>query len=295
MTTRPIVVGYDGSDDARAALNWALDEASRMSAPVRLVYAFEWFAGPVWISPGPTSWPDTQARNVVRGMLTTAVDGARESHPTVSVTASMVDGPSALRLQDASDEASLVVVGSRGLGGFTELLVGSTAVGASAGAHCPVVVVRGVPRPDGQIVVGVDGSRCSQVALGWAFEQAAARRAALRVVKTWQSPAQQFVLPDMDVESVSRVALRGLDELVKEWREKYPEVVVTTEVRDAAPAATLIELSEAAQLVVVGSRGRGGLRGLLLGSVSQQLIHHSHAPVAVVREVHSDNADPGQC
>jgi nucleotide-binding universal stress UspA family protein len=294
MTTRPIVVGYDGSDGARAALHWALDEADRTSAPVRLVYAFEWFAGPVWISPGPTSWPDTEARNAVQGMLAAAVDRAHESHPAVVVTTSVVDGPAGQRLQDASASASMVVVGNRGLGGFTELLIGSTAVAVSATAHCPVIVVRGAGRPDGRIVAGVDGSKCSQVALGWAFEQAAARRVALHVVKTWLSPAQQFVLPDMDLAEVTRVAQAGLDLLVNEWRNKYPDVEVTTEVLDAAAAPTLIETGRNSQLVVVGSRGRGGLRGMLLGSVSQQLIHHSEVPVAIVREL-SAQTDTGRC
>lgn len=290
MAGRPVLVGYDGSADARVATRWALDEAARTDVPVLLVYGFEWLAARGWIGPGigPGSGPDEQARARIGELLRAAVDEAAVSHPTVRVDARVLDGPPTLRLLEASATASLMVLGSRGHGGFADLLTGSTTLAVSAHARCPVVVVRGDshPRP-GVVLVGVDGSECSLLALDFALDRAASRAVPLRVVRAWTPPDSRAAGVDPDAVSAGERA--ALEDLLGDRRRRYPEVPVTTEVVAGNPAETLVERSREAQLTVVGSRGHGGFRGLLLGSVSQQLLHHGHSPVAVVRELPADS------
>jgi nucleotide-binding universal stress UspA family protein len=294
MSSRPILVGYDGSEEARVALNWALDEAERTGKPVHLLYAFEWVNVGGWVGPGvgPGAWPDDTAMRDIEAMVRFAQTEAGGTHPRVSVQGEVLDGPASLLLQERSGQAALVVVGSRGHGGFAGLLAGSTAVAICAQAHCPVVVVRGAPDRTAPVAVGLDGSECSLLALGFALDRAATCGVGLRVVRAWVPPAAPWRAPDLDLEQVNRAERATVDELLVDWRQRYPQVEVTVEVLASNPSVALLEASRAAQLVVVGTRGRGGFRGLLLGSVSQQLIQHSDCPVAVVRERPSQDADP---
>jgi nucleotide-binding universal stress UspA family protein len=289
MTTNPIIVGYDGSDGARAALDWALEEGCGTGAEVRLLFAADWLAVARPIAPGPPSGPRETASTDAQLMIDSAVAAAKKAHPGVRVTGTVVRGGAAALLLEQSRYASLAVLGSRGHGGFTGLLLGSTGVAVTAHAHCPVVVVRGGPRGTrarpGHVVAGVDGSRCAQSALGYAFEQAATRRVNLHVVRAWTPPTPRWTPPGVDQREITAAGRRDLNDLLAGWRDTYPDVSVTAEVIARAPASALIDATRNAQLVVVGSRGRGGFAGLLLGSVSQQLLHHSHCPVAVVREV----------
>lgn len=289
MDSRPILVGYDGSAGARAAARWAFDEGARTGQPVRLAYAFDWVNGAAWIPPAPAVWPDELARRDAQAVVDAAVTDAAPAHPGLEVTGVVLDGPAAVRLQEQSRHAAALVLGSRGHGGFGELLVGSTAVSLAAHAHCPVIVVRGrQPRPDqapGPVVVGVDGSPGSELALGYAFERAADRGVPLRAVRTWMPPAHQWGPRDVDPAKITSAERSALDLALAPWREKYPDVPVTGEVAAGSAARLLVDASRDAQLAVVGSRGRGGFRGLLLGSVSQQLLHHSYCPVAVIREL----------
>lgn len=281
MQARPLVVGYDDSPDARAALRWALDEGERVSLPVKLVYAFAWYIGPTWYAIGPSAWPDEEARADAKAMLAFAVDDARKSHHGVPISAVVLDGGPQICLQDASADASMIVLGGRGTGGFGELLIGSTAVSVSAHAHCPVVVVRaGTDQAAGEVVVGFDGSPCSHLALGFAFEKAAACQAPLRVIQAWAPPPTRHYL-----ETAAGYLRDDLEHLVAKCGQKFPLVSVSTEVVIGSAAGHLVAASGRARLVVVGSRGRGGFSGTFLGSVGQELIHHAHCPVAIVREV----------
>ncbi|WP_435817503.1 universal stress protein [Micromonospora arida] len=279
-----ILVGYDGSTDSSVALDWALEEARHSGQPVRLAYVFEWLTVASWVGPGvaPGVWPDETARRQVDDLVRKAATDATAAHPGLTITGQVYDGPPALVLQESSAEAGLLVLGSRGHGGFGGLLAGSTAVSVAAHAHCPVVVVRdGAGRAPadasaGPVAVGVDGSEPSLVALGFAAERAAQRQVPLRVLHAWTpGPGGAAGVPD------ERAAV---EQALEPWRRTFAQLAITVDLVPTSPAAMLIEASRDARLVVVGSRGRGGLAGMLLGSVSQQLIQHAHCPVAVVRE-----------
>ena len=289
--TRPIVVGYDGSSSATAAVDWAVAEGIRTATPVVLAYAFEWPTGAGPIMPGPVAWPDAASRRDTETTVRVAAAEAAERHPGADVTGTVLDGPATIRLREKSRGAALLVVGSRGHGGFADLLLGSTSVAVAAHAHCPVVVVRGSVVTEASVVVGVDGSEASLHALRFAVEQAASRGVTLRVVRAWNPPAPRWRPPAFDPREIVAAERAVLDDDLLLWREKYPEVAMTAEAVGDNPGRVLVEASRTASLVVVGSRGRGGFTGLLLGSVSQQLLHHSHSPVAVIREsVESDGA-----
>ncbi|BCJ34044.1 universal stress protein [Actinocatenispora thailandica] len=279
MGNAPIVVGVDGSSWSEAALDWAAAEAVRRDTTLTVLYAFEWPIMGVPFSAIPTGYdPRQPARRLVLRMA----DRARALVPSLQVTSRLENGPPVRRLLSAADRASLVVVGSRGLGGFSGLVVGS--VSLQVAEHCdrPVVVVRGdgPARTDGPVVVGVDGP-AGDPAIGWAFEEAAARRTGLVAVRVW--PTGPTPAPDPGDPAERDVAAASHEQLER-WHQKYPQVPL--EMRDLRghAAALLAEQSAAAQLVVVGARGRGGFAGLLLGSVSQGVLRQARCPVAVVRD-----------
>jgi nucleotide-binding universal stress UspA family protein len=215
----------------------------------------------------------------------------------IDVTTEVLLGEPASRLADESTRAAVVVVGDRGLRGFRSLLAGSLPVRATAHAHCPLVVVRPhvAPTTDdldphhgvGRVVVGVDGSDLSRAALTFAFEEAALRGVGLTAVHSWRFPVAAGT-GDMLFAIYERVDLADdnqqfLTEALAPWRERYPEVPVRpVSVQAVSPTAALIHESGGAELLVVGSSGRGGLAALLLGSVSHAAIHHAYCPVAVI-------------
>lgn len=289
MDKTTIVAGVDGSECALQAVRWAAAEASRRRLPLRLVAAHTVPAGGFVGDPGLGVDPRTVLRDVVLGNLAAAATVAGDAVPGLDVQQADVEGDAAAVLAGESHRAALVVLGDRGLGGFTGLLLGSVAVALSAHAACPVVVVRGdeadpsVPRRE-PVVVGVDGSPGSDAAVEFAAGAALQRGVplvALHAVRDVSADAATAPLVDWDaVESGERQALA--DRLAG-VRAAHPDLVLRERVVRDRPARALVDESRGAQLVVVGSRGRGGLRGLLLGSVSQQLLHHAHCPVAVVR------------
>lgn len=289
MTSRPIVVGYDESPGAEAALRWSIEEARRTDTPIRLIQVFEWPAQIAAVTPGPPSFPGPELRRDIEAALELTVEKARADHPEVAVTGAVLDGPTAQALLEQSRQAALVVLGSRGHGGFAGLLLGSIGVAVSAHAHSPVVVVRGAERPAGSgapVVVGVDGSPDSLLAAAYALEVAAARGVGVQVIRAWTPPApwRTTIRPlAHDADELETAERHLLDQSLSGLRETYPGVPVRTRVVPGGAARALIEASRTGQLVAVGSRGRGGFRGLLLGSVSQQLLHHADCPVAVVR------------
>ncbi|WP_433532630.1 universal stress protein [Micromonospora sp. CA-263727] len=287
-TGAPVVVGVDGSEVALHAVRAAAREAAYRRRPLRVVHAFIWPLMGVPLGPAPGAPAGAGLRNQAEQCVAEAVAEAGKAAPDVAVTGAVVDGaPTAVLLAEAR-AAALVVLGNRGLGGFAGLLLGSVAVQVSAGADSPVLVVRGEPRADGPVVVGVDGSELSAEAVGFAFEEAARRGTALIAVHAWLYPTPAGpgdILPLVyDLDAFREEEERTLAESVAGWSERYPEVPVRQSLVRGSPARALVEESRAAQLVVVGARGRGALSGLLLGSVSHALLHHAHSPVAIVRK-----------
>jgi nucleotide-binding universal stress UspA family protein len=285
MTATKILVGYDGSPDARRAARWALDEAARSGAPVEFFYAYEWpcYMPPAAMAPAQAVWPGADIDQAIEDRVADIAISAATSHPAVPVSTLIERGPAAATLIERSAGAGLVVLGSRGHSAVAGLL-GSVTVAVTAGAHCPVVVVRGKPAPREPIVVGVDHSESALHALAFAFEQAAARDVALHVIRAWMPPAFDPNRSRGPMDVVMADERQALSELVGRWREKFPAVHATEKVLFAHPAHALAEASMDAQLVVVGTRGRGAFRGTLLGSVSQHLLHHAESSVAVIRE-----------
>jgi nucleotide-binding universal stress UspA family protein len=286
MNRYPVVVGYDGSSSADAALRLARDEAARLNAPLRVVHVLEWPAVVVAVAPGPTH-PDEAAVRQAEELVATAVSTARAADPGITVTGDVRVGAAAGQLVAESERARLVVLGHRGHDGFPGLLLGSVGAAVAAHAHCPVLVVRGrtvAPGATAPVLVGHDGSECAGMAVGVALETAAARRVGVRVLRAWKPPVPrravvEFGLDPEELATAERVAVR---EAIDPWREKFPRVPVTINVVADRPAAALISASRHCQLVVVGSRGRGGFGGLHLGSVSHQLLHHADCPVLVI-------------
>lgn len=289
MRRQPIVVGADGSPQSLAAIETAAREAAARGVPLRIVHGFIWpYMRNVPLGPSEFGPPDGGLENQAHRIVEEAVAQAKDAAPGIEVTGDVVTASASQALIGASVDASLLVVGDRGLGAFAGLLIGSVAVHAAAHAACPVLVVRGEADPELAIVLGVDGSPAGEPAIGFAFEEAALRRVPLIAMHAWRQPGpnargsmQALVY---DVEVVQEEKERMLSEALAGWREKFPEVVVDSRVVHGRVRSTLIEASRTAQLVVVGTRGRGGFTGLLLGSVSQALLNHSACPVAVVSD-----------
>jgi len=284
--TAPVVVGVDGSACSLDAVALAAREAVLRDRPLHVVYAFFWpFLG-VPLGPSPLGPPGGGLLGDTQRIVQEAVDRGRQAEPTVAVTGAAITGAAAEVLIDQSRSAALVVVGDRGLGGFTGLLIGSVAVQLAAHAACPVLVVRGRPNPTGDVLIGVDGSPAAEAAIGAAFEEATLRGARLTALHVWSHPRSTGpgdMLPLVyDVAEVEAEEARVLAEALAGWRDKYPDLPVHRELRRAYIRSALIDETARSQLVVVGSRGRGGFTGLLLGSVSQAMLHHAHCPVMVV-------------
>ena len=289
---RPVVVGVDGSESALHAVRWAAEEARRRNAPLRLVHVS--FLAPVRHPRQIAPPPDYSAALLDQGRhwLDDAIEAARRTVPGIEIVTDLRAGIVADVLIGESSSARLLVLGSRGLGGFSSLLIGSVAIALSAHGHCPIVVIRSstadsAPADSGPVVVGVDGSELSDAALAFAFEAAAARAVPLVVLHTWldvNMAGSWTALPwTIDWNWVQTEEEKSLAEHIAGWRDKYPNVEVRPTVVRDRPDRALLEHATGAQLLVVGCRGRGALTGMGLGSVSQTLLHHAECPVAVVR------------
>jgi nucleotide-binding universal stress UspA family protein len=289
---RPIVAAVDGSASALRAAVWAAAEAARQHVPLRLVHAvnFDVLAYASGFSPPQNYFDDMESDG--RDQLRQAETSIHQVHPDLDIEVHLETADPVSALIGESDNARLIVLGSRGLGGFTGVLAGSTAVALVAHAHCPVVVVRGrtvdaEPPSQGSVVVGVDGSPASEPAIAMALEEASFRGVDLVAVHTWiefasdraYAYARQFV---MDWDAIENREREMLAERLAGWQEKYPDVTVRSVVTRDPPVRGLLEYSTDAQLLVVGSRGRGGFAGMVLGSTSQALVYHATCPLLVV-------------
>ena len=284
---REIVVGYDGSTHADEALVWAARAARRRHAPLRIVHVARTFLDGYVIADRPS---DLTAQ-VGGQVLADGIERLRAIDPDLEVTTQLEPQDSvAAVLTEASRNAGLLVVGSRGRGGFAGLLLGSVSVTVASHAHCPVVVVRTNPAtagvPGRPVVVGVDGSPASVSAVDYAFDQASRWGLPLVAVHAWELPSLFGPVPPWMPEEVEEMRMAEkalLSESLAGHMERYPDVNVTSMVHRGGPAHVILTAADDAELLVVGSRGLGGFRGLLLGSVSQAVLHHATCPVVVVR------------
>jgi nucleotide-binding universal stress UspA family protein len=276
-------------------MRWALDESVQRGLPVRLVWAVDRPLRGVPLPPMPGEMHRGDLRSAdqhhdVQMLLDRAVADAKGiAGSDVEITGAVADGPAAAVLCDQSEHASLLVLGSRGLGGFTGLFASSVSLAVATGASCPLVVVRdddAVPGAGRPIAVGVDDSTDVELAIGFAFEEAALRRVGLLAVRAWTPPRLPWhidVRPLVaDVAELEAAELHAVSQAVQGWRAKYPDVATTTRLISGDARHALVTVSHDAQLVVVGSRGHGGFGGLLLGSVSHHLLFHAACPVAVL-------------
>lgn len=295
MTQHDVVlVGVDGSPASLNAADWAARLARVHGYVVHLVcaYSVPSFTAAA-LDGGYAALDDTAIAEGARAVLDEAV--ARVSATGVPTTSAVASGDAAAVLVEMSHDAAAVVVGTRGRGGFTERLLGTVSSALPAHAHCPTVVVpyrkpeeeqTGEQPTVRRIVVGVDGSAAAEAALDRAIREAVAWDAELTAVAGVPIAAGTGFLAwlpsGVDHEAVLRDVAEGLDVVVDRALADHPGVQVRRHVLDGTGAQLLTEFSSAVDLVVVGSRGRGGFAGLLLGSTSQAVLHHSSCPVMVV-------------
>ena len=267
MANGRVVAGIDGSPAAETAIKWAVAEAASRGAGLRLVRAFIWPEFPVPLgasdmAPGLRAGADKIVRE--------AVDLAQKLEPGVEVEGTREDGFPSPVLIKASMHADLLVIGSRGLGVTLGALVGSTGLDLAANAHCPIVVVRPDEAIDSgsRVVVGYDGSSASVIALDFGLDYARRHDLPVRVVAAQPLYTESGQVAHHDLEAEVHGRPGG----------ENAELVQVS----GHPAEQLLRLSADARLVVLGSRGRGGFAGMLLGSVSQTVLHHADCPVAVI-------------
>jgi nucleotide-binding universal stress UspA family protein len=281
---RTVIVGVDGSEEALRAVRWAVPEARRRQATLRLVTAFAWTDDRMvgWPGLGQAAYGE-RLRAAAEHDLAAAASVAAQLDPDLPVEQDLVLGFPGGVLVDQARGAELLVVGDNGRGRLGSVLAGSVAVGVAAHAACPVVVVRGVePQPDERlpVVVGIDGTPLSEAAVAFAFEAASARRAPLVAVHTWVGP---LIAELVDWRSTAVASEESLAERLAGWGAKYPDVHVQRVVARTSAARALLDQAARAQLVVVGCRGHGEMAGLLLDSVSNALVHAAPCPVVIVR------------
>lgn len=287
-----VTVGIDGSPASDRAVRWAAATAAHRGLALHLVHAVD-FATPGWAA---TPFVQTArvfewAEEDAAALLKESEQVAREAAPGLEVTSAVALTGSAKWLVQLSRETRMLVLGASGSGRLGEALLGSTPVAVIGHAACPVVVVRGEQPPAGQpdqrpVVVGVDGSPLSENALAAAFEEASFRDVDLVAVHIWSdldAGAIEGSPVEFDPRTFEESEHALLAERLSGYRERFPDVTVIRKVYIDGPRTHLMDWSAKAQLVVVGSRGRGGFRGLVLGSTSNALMRGAKCPVMVVR------------
>lgn len=289
--TGPIVVGVDGSAVSKVAVDWAARDAAMKGLDLKLVHVLNppvVMAFPeVPMPPGYLQWQEDEGRTILDAAAEVAAAATKGAAKDVKTSHEMVSGSSIPTLVKASKGAHMIVVGCRGRGALARGLLGSVSNGLLHHALCPVAVIHDedplVPHPsEASVVVGVDGSPASEKALAIAFEEASLRGVDLLAVHAW-SDSTVFEFPGTDWSTLQAMGEETLGERLAGWQEQYPDVLVRRSVVADRPARQLIEQAESAQLLVVGSHGRGGFAGMLLGSVSTAVVNAARMPVIVAR------------
>ena len=284
MATKPVIVGVDGSEQSLLAVEWAAQEARRHSSPLRIVSAPDvmprmhaYHASPAEIA--------AALRGVAARALAAAITRCDEVAPGLPVDTCLLSGPPAVAVAETGSDASMLVVGARGAGGFAAMMLGSVSRYVAAWAPCPVAVVReessAVHR---EVAVGVRDPEDATGALAFAFEEAALRGADLVAVHTWYwlPSGQAGALRPADPGRFAAEATRQLAAALKDWQDKYPDVRVSRDVIRGHPARVLASLSARTDLVVLGRHGHPAGPGPGIGSIQHAVLDHAHGPVAVV-------------
>ncbi|MEU0398451.1 universal stress protein [Streptomyces sp. NPDC006208] len=288
MMQSPLVVGVDGSESSLRATDWAADEATRHRLPLRLIYATRWelYEGAALAASLGRSDTRVLGENII-GM---AGERAQLRAPDVKVTTDVLPEDTVKALLRESRRATALITGSRGRGEITGLLLGSVSLALAARAHCPVIVVRGddaaLAGSHGRVLLGVGDADVDSAAVRFAFREAKARGCTLSVVRAWRRPSHESAdhfLPEGDPARYYEVrAETVLDEALAAAARDNPDVFIQATTAEGSARKALVDLSAAADLLVVGARRREGQFGLQLGRVGHTVLHHAACPVAVV-------------
>jgi nucleotide-binding universal stress UspA family protein len=297
---RPVVVGVDDSEGSEAALRWAVADARRRRAPIRLLHSYRWHNSylempiygrfPMYADPSAAELQQArdsdlhQAKKVAEQLVSTLANQGRQAAPGIEIDAVVAEGDPATTLLAESSRAELLVLGSRHLKALGSEVLGSVSAAVAARAGCPTVVVRGPagpPEEGASVVVGVDGTPASEAVLRFGFEHASRHGLPLRAVLCIHPDLLASMLWRPE-QAAPEHAHAWLAESLAGWQPDFPDVEVHAEVLRDHPVDGLIGASLGQNLLVVGGHGRHALIGTLLGSVSQGVLHHASCPVAVV-------------
>lgn len=291
---KPVVVGVDGSESASTAVVWAARTAAGRKVPlvlVSVVHVPAYYYSEPYLARGYSDDLKNEGRAHLDGAAVLARSVAEDLGP-LEVETKLHEGRIADILLQYAADATMIVLGSRGLGEFTGALLGSVTRAVASHSTAPVAVVRGRtldgrPPSQGPVVVGVDGSEVSEAAVAVAFAEASARGASLVAVNVWSDvsvqPSLGATASDPHWSGIQAAEEAVLSERLAGWLERYPDVNVQRVVSRDRPVRVLSEYSEQAQLLVVGSHGRGGFKGMVLGSTSNALMNTADCPVLIVR------------
>ena len=293
MAHRGIVVGFDGSESSTNALQWAAHEAVLRNVTLTVVHVIDtppWnllaVGGPVAPVPDEPGLRHRQGAQKVIDQAMAVIEACTAADARPHVESQVFFAAPVPTLVQLSKDAQMLVVGRHGRGRLRRLLLGSVSTGLLYHAHCPVAVIHDdAPLPDPQlpVLVGVDGSLVSEQATELAFDEASRRGVELIAFHAW-SDAEVLDYIEFDWPAIQPDAEETLAERLAGWPERYPDVRVRRVVEPHQPTANLLKLAESAQLVVLGSHGRGGFAGMVLGSVSATVARASRTPVIVTRK-----------
>ena len=279
MTTKPIVAGIDGSAEALRAVEWAAREAALRGAPLRIVSVAEMLPR---MTPRQATDIETVATHLSEERdqaLAAAASTAAATAPDLLIATDPLDGPPAQAVTGSGSGALMLVVGSKGSSAFAAMILGSVSRYAAVHASCPVVVVREEATGTHRLVaVGIRNPQDCAAALTFAFEEAQLRKAALLAVHAEQSPGWH---------AADEQAAGGLDDLLDDWRGRYPDVDASGDVVHGHPGRVLTDLSARADLVVLGRHGTSGGHAPGPARVIHAVLGHAHSPVVTVPQ---DNA-----
>ncbi|MFB7733700.1 universal stress protein [Streptomyces sp. NPDC056112] len=266
----PLVVGVDGSKSSLEAVGWAAAEADRHGIPLHLLHA-------------------AAGEQEASGVISAASARARQDAPAVRLSSEVSHGDAASALVDKGRDAFALVLGSRGHGDLSGMLLGSVGLAVAARADCPVVVVRGGPEHRaarfGNVVVGVEDAEGSGTAVDFALREAHVRGCRLVAVHAWSAPSGACTTPRAPswfLEAHRRPPAQVLDDALRRPAERYRNASVSRRLIEKPARRALLEAASTADLLVVGARRRLGHSGLQLGLINHALLHHAPCPVAVV-------------